>query len=89
MPKSDSSRADRKVGHQKTPERFFDFVAAGAEIAPIKNLRPLRSEDVTLLRYDDFFASKPVVFSATFCEKSKKSQPLRMTRAALAPSEAG
>jgi hypothetical protein len=34
---------------------------------------------VTLLRYDDFFASKPVVFSATFCEKSKKSQPLRMT----------
>jgi hypothetical protein len=37
----------------------------------------LNAEDVTLLRYDDFFASKPVVFSAAFCEKSKKSQPLR------------
>lgn len=33
--------------------------------------RPLRSEDVTLLRFDDFFASKPIVFSGTFCEKSK------------------
>src|SRR5438445_12821775 len=41
----------------------------------------IRSEDVTLLRFDDFFASKPIVFSGTFCEKSKKSQPLRMTAA--------
>jgi hypothetical protein len=44
VPKSDSSPAERKVGHQKTAERFFDFVAARAESAPIKNLRPLRSE---------------------------------------------
>jgi hypothetical protein len=44
MPKRDSSPADPKVGYQKTAEGFFDFVAAGAESAPIKNLRPLRSE---------------------------------------------
>jgi hypothetical protein len=34
---------------------------------------------VTLLQKDDFVASKANVFSISLCEKSKKSQPLRMT----------
>jgi hypothetical protein len=36
------------------------------------------------LRNDDFFACKLIVFSATLCEKSKKSQALRMTRGFMA-----
>ena len=39
----------------------------------------IASEGVTLFRYPDFFACKLIVFSTTFCEKSIKSQPLRMT----------
>ena len=41
--------------------------------------RRMDSEGVTLFRYRNFFACKLIVFSATFCEKSIKSQPLRMT----------
>jgi hypothetical protein len=36
------------------------------------------------LKYGDFFASKLIVFSVTFCEKSKKSQPLSKTNNAKA-----
>jgi hypothetical protein len=39
----------------------------------------LRSEDVTKLAKGDFFVSKLIIFSAAFCGKTKKSQPLRMT----------
>jgi hypothetical protein len=41
----------------------------------------LRSEVVTLFKYGGFFASKLIVFSVAFCQKSKKSQPLSMMSA--------
>jgi hypothetical protein len=41
------------------------------------------SEDVTLFKIRELFASNLNVFSDGFCEKSKKSQPLRMTPQAV------
>jgi hypothetical protein len=46
---------------------------------------PFRSEDVTLFKIRELFASNLNVFSDGFCEKSKKSQPLRMTPLRLGP----
>jgi hypothetical protein len=39
----------------------------------------LRSEDVTRLPKGDLFVSELIAFSVAFCEKTKKSQSLRMT----------
>ncbi len=43
----------------------------------------IASEGLTLFEIGDFFASNLNVFSYGFCEKSIKSQPLRMTMLSL------
>ena len=81
--RSGDRRARGRMAAKSTGRKdwlYYHGVAAMLDVkwAPSR-ARARRSEDVTLLRYDDFFASKPVVFSPAFCEKSKKSQALRMT----------
>jgi len=67
------------TGNDPINLRSCGLTVALSEMTQSKENSSLRSECVTKLRFGDFVALKPIVFSTTFCEKSKKSQPLRMT----------